>query len=204
MLFSRGTPLWADLSAFFVDIDLLLLYLKSWGFTGYVKVMSELENYLILIDEGDVVAGAQKDVASGRSFGKPVNDIIAFARDNKEIKLTVSRLLSGTVDVFSNLYSENCKLVRKDLYSDFAKIGKLFAKLQQDRFNGYVLVDFLNEDKQGIIMLNSGRISAVASDKLQLNRDDSELLKIKSATVLIAEAQKSQAVFNVYKVPAGL
>ncbi len=200
MIFSRGTPVWSDLSTFFVNVDLLLLFLKRDGFTGYVKFSTDDDLFLILIDEGDVVAGVEKDRRTGKSYGGSVDDIIEFARNREKVRITVSKLLRDTVDVFSNLYSEKCKVVRKDLHSDFARMGKLFAQMQQEGFNGYVLVDFINSEKHGLIMLDTGKIRAVVTDTIQLDADDSELAKIKSATFLLSEAKQKGAFFNVYKM----
>jgi len=200
MILPKGTPVWVNLNAFFVDVDLMLIFLKKNQFTGFVKFEFAEEQYMILIDEGDVVAGAVINDSKGKSYGKSVSDIVMLTKKHKNIKITISKLLSETVRIYEDLFNENFEVIHKDLHSDFSNIIKFINKQQKDKFNGYVQLDFINSDKHGIVIISNGKIRAALTDKIQLNTEDSSPAKLKLVNMFLLEAQKTGVIYNVFKL----
>ncbi len=200
MILPKGTPVWINLNAFFVDVDLMLIFLKKNQFTGFVKFEFAEDQFMILIDEGDVVAGAVINTTKGKSYGKSVSEIVLLTKKHKNIKITISKLLSETVGIYEDLFNENFEVIHKDLHSDFSNIIKFINKQQNDKFNGYIQLDFINSDKNGIIIMNDGKIRAALTDKIQLNTEDSSPAKLKLVNMFLMEAQKTGVIYNVFKL----
>ncbi|THB79937.1 MAG: hypothetical protein D3926_09695 [Desulfobacteraceae bacterium] len=200
MLFHRGTPVWEELNSFFVNADRLLLFLKNHQFTGYVKIQDNDVLYLILIDEGDVVAAASKEVTDKIGIPMPVNDILAAAAASDESStLSIYELSTELAGIFTKIYHTECEVLHKDLHSDFSDIPKFLEKMQSTHFSGYIHFDFIKIDKHGIIVLEEGKVTSLLSHKIELTESDPDNAKTKLMNMIISESNINGAVFNIYQ-----
>lgn len=200
MLFHRGTPVWQDLNSFFVNIDRLLIFLKNSQFTGYIRITDQETLYLILIDEGDIVAAATK--ADGDSIGSPmpVDDLLAAAAgsDEKSI-LSIYSISPELAGIFTKIYHTGCQILHQDLHSDFSDIPKFLSKMQSTHFNGYIHFEFVNVDKQGIIVLENGKVTSLLSQQIELTESAPENARTRLMQMIISESRINGAVFNIYQ-----
>lgn len=199
MIFTKGTPVWIDLNPFFINVDRLLIFLKKNQFTGHVKINTLEKLYLILIYEGDVVAGAEKNHTEKMGVGKSVDEIITFATEAKDesITLSVSRLSEELAEIFMDVYNDNYQMLHKNLHSDFSDIPKFLKKMQNTNFDGYIHFDFIKIDKCGIIVLKDGKVISVITQTIELTASASASAKTKLMNMILSESSINGAVFNI-------
>ncbi len=199
MLLTRGTPVWENLNSYFINVDRLLIFLKKDQFTGYVKVRDQDALELILIDDGDVVAGAARHVEDKIAVAQPVEQIIKQATGNDAITLSIFRLERELAGIFARIYSQDSQVLHQNLHSDFSDIPKFLEKMQKTRFSGYIHFDFVNINKFGVIVLENGHVTALLSQQIELTESAPEAAKTKLMNMIISESKINGAIFNIYR-----
>ena len=201
MIFSKGTPVWSDMSSFFADVDRLALFLKKNQFTGSIRLKTDSRLFVILMEEGDIVAGAEKDPGRDETVSCPVDEILSSVKEHPDVRITVSRLESELVDIFSKLYNRKILNHGEDVGSEFSDPNAFLKEKKNRKFNGCLCLDFSGGSRTAVISLSNGIVEAVISDSIHLTAKDSPESRNRMARMLLSKAKVKGA--GVYSCTTG-
>jgi hypothetical protein len=199
MLLPKGKTLWEDLDGSFVNLDQLLLFLKKREFTGYMKISMPGKGCAVFLQEGDVVCGVEKAGDQRRSGQGTIKLILDYSRQVPGVKITVEETTSEAVGAFADIFRFPVKLLHKDLSSEFSDLRMFIAKLKSDGFSGYIEVRTPTGDNQGIIFIDNGQLSVIATQESQLRLTESNLKHLDLIIQKISEqAKRKGALFDLF------
>lgn len=201
MILPKGEIVYKNLKTFFIDIDKFLFSLKRDEFTGQVHFIFPNAECVIFLMEGDVVSGAEEIKGERYSGQKAVKEILALARKNPNGYITVYKLPPETVNLLTKVFSHPVKLIYKNLSAEFSHLGMLIAKLKDEKFTGYIEVQFPQDKKQGIILLEKGLIKAILSEESKIGVKEEMHIELRPTNLrIVEEAQRKGAIFNVFRI----
>ena len=201
MIFSKGTPVWSDMSSLFVNLDRLALFLKKKQFTGSIRLKTDSRMFVILMEEGDIVAGAEKDPGKDETVSLSVDQILLSVQESPDYRITVSRLESDLVDIFSKLYDRNVLDHGEDVRSELSDPDTFLKSRKDKKYTGCLCLDFPGKTGTALISLVNGSVEAVISDSIHLTRKDSAESRDRMARMLLSKAKVKGA--GVHSCTAG-
>ncbi|MFO7751928.1 MAG: hypothetical protein R6V41_02280 [Desulfobacteraceae bacterium] len=189
MIFSKGTPVWSDMSSFFVNIDRLALFLKKNQFTGAIRLNTDGRMFVILMEDGDIVAGSRKEPGRDEIVSHSVDEILASVKGQPDVRITVSKLENDLVAIFSRLYNRNVLNQGKDVCSELSDPDTFLKSKKDENYTGYLCLDFPGNSGTSVISITNGIVEAVVSDSIHLTREDSEESRGRMARMLLSKAK---------------
>jgi hypothetical protein len=189
MIFSKGTPVWSDMSSLFVNVDRLSLFLKKNQFTGAIRLNTGSRRFVILMAEGDIVAGAEKDFARDEIVSLSVDEIISSVKKPPDVRISVAKLENELVDIFSKIYDRNVLNQGEDVCSQLSDPDAFLKEKKEEKYSGCLCLDFPGNSSTAVISLTNGFVEAVVSDSIHLTRKDSKESRERMARMLLSKAK---------------
>ncbi|MCF8045378.1 MAG: hypothetical protein K9J83_05920 [Desulfarculaceae bacterium] len=189
MIFSKGTPVWSDMSSLFVNVDRLALFLKKNQFTGAIRLNTNSRMFVILMADGDIVAGAEKDPGRDETVSFSVDRILAAVEEHSDVRITVSKLEKDLVEIFSRLYDRNVLNQGKSVCAECSDPDTYLKSKKNENYSGYLCLNFPRSSRTAVISLANGIVEAVVSDSIHLTRKDSEESRDRMARMLLSKAK---------------
>jgi len=157
MLYPQGKTVIGDLKTAFVNIDGVLQELKNEKFTGYVKISSEHYDGVVIYENGDAIESLES-YSDGRprvDGASAMTNVIAKTKEGGGL-LNIQELPSNVVNMM--LRQIHCKIVYKDLLSDFTQIKNLLVTLKTKEITGHVEIAMNDNDGEALIFLEDGKL----------------------------------------------
>ena len=198
MVLLEGNVVWENLRTAFVDVDELLLFLKRNEFNGYFHFTFSDCECVLFLHEGDVVNGLEERIEE-RLCGQPaVRNILERSHQDKQGTVTVKQLPSSTVELLSRVYLPSVKLMHSETGTGSEQFVGFISQLKKERFTGYLELLFTNDEKQGIISFNEGKVKAILTEDLLADLKEESEAELKFIQSFIERAQKTGVEYEAY------
>ena len=198
MILIEGNNVWENLRTSFINIDQLLLFLKKHEFNGYFRfIFSDCECVLFL-HEGDVVNGLEEFEENRRCGQLAVKNILERSYQDKNGTLDVIQLPAATMVLLSQVYGSSARLLSSEINPNKSQLVGLISKLKKEAFSGYLELEFLAEDKQGIVCFKNGKVKAILTEELLADLKEESEAELKFIQFFIEKAQLTGVQFKAY------
>ena len=191
MIFPKGQPIYENLNTSFTRLDALLNELKSYQFTGYVRLTSWEYDGTLLFDTGTMV-NAVEQIKDQHHQGVQAADGIAVKGREKDGIVSVYRLSPELMQLLANLFFG--EPVYKDLTSDLTTLDRLVTKLQNEKHTGSIEVSMPKSKSYASVFMLEGHIldSALATN-------EGILSGAKTLDDIILMTSDEHSLFTVYR-----
>ena len=198
MILLEGNNVWENLRTSFINIDELLLFLKKHGFNGYFRFLFSDAECVLFLHEGDVVNGLEELEEKRRCGQQAVKNILQRSYQDKHGTLDVIQLPAATMELLSQVYGSSVRLLNSEITPNKSQLVGLISKLKKDGFSGYLELQFLAEDKQGIICFENGKVKAILTEELLADLKEESAAELKFIQFFIEKAQHTGAQFKAF------
>jgi len=198
MILLEGNSVWENLRTSFINIDELLLFLKRHEFNGYFRFLFSDGECVLFLHEGDVVNGLEEFDERRRCGQQAVKNILQRSYQDKNGILNVIQLPATTMELLSQVYGSSVRLLSSEINPNKSQLVGLISKLKKDGFSGYLELQFLAEDKQGVICFESGKVKAILTEELLADLKEESEAELKFIQFFIEKAQHTGVQFKAY------
>lgn len=198
MILLEGNSVWENLRTSFINIDQLLLFLKKHEFNGYFRLVFSDCECVLFLNEGDVVNGLEEFEENRRCGQQAVKNILQRSYEDKNGTLDVIQLPAATMVLISQVYGSSVRLLSSEINPNKSQLVGLISKLKKDGFSGYLELQFLAEDKQGIICFENGKVNAILTEELLADLKEESEAELKFIQFFIEKAQHTGVQFKAY------
>jgi hypothetical protein len=198
MILLEGNSVWENLRTSFINIDELLLFLKKHEFNGYFRFLFSDGECVLFLHEGDVVNGLEEFEEKRRCGQQAVKNILQRAYQDKHGTLDVIQLPAATMELLSQVYGSSVRLLSSEINPNKSQLVGLISKLKKDGFSGYLELQFLAEDKQGIICFENGKVKSILTEELLADLKEESAAELKFIQFFIEKAQHTGVQFKAF------
>lgn len=198
MILLEGNNVWENLRTSFIDVDELLLFLKKHEFNGYFRFSFSDCECVLFLHEGDVVNGLEEFEERRRCGQQAVKNILQRSYQDKNGTLNVIQLPATTMGLLSQVCGSSVRLLSSEVNPDKSQFVSLISKLKKEGFSGYLELQFLAEDKQGIICFENGKVKAILTEELLADLKEESEAELKFIQFFIEKAQHTGVQFKAY------
>jgi hypothetical protein len=198
MILLEGNNVWENLRTSFINIDELLLFLKRHEFNGYFQFVFSDGECVLFVHEGDVVNGLEEFDERRRCGQQAVKNILQRSHEDKNGTLNVIQLPATTMGLLSQVYGSSVRLLSSDINPNKSQLVGIISKLKKDGFSGYLELEFLAEDKQGIICFENGKVKAILTEELLADLKEESEAELKFIQHFIEKAQHAGVQSKAY------
>ena len=198
MILLEGNNVWENLRTSFINIDELLLFLKKHEFNGYFRFLFSDGECVLFLHEGDVVNGLEEFEEKRRCGQQAVKNILQRSYQDKHGTLDVIQLPAATMGLLSQVYGSSVRLLSSEINPNKSQLVGLISKLKKDGFSGYLELQFLAEDKQGIICFENGKVKSILTEELLADLKEESAAELKFIQFFIEKAQHTGAQFKAF------
>jgi len=176
-----------NLHTFYLNLSNFINFLKNDLFTGYIQIKTSEKEYLIFLDQGQVLNSLEilNNKYKFLSLGEILSNI------NEGI-VNVYYLPEETASFWANLVT--AEILYSNLSTDFTDLVKLIYKLKKEEITGWAEINHLQGEKSFIYFQNGIIIGTCCSWKKWIFEE-------KENNLPEIARRASKAVFNVYKIP---
>jgi hypothetical protein len=198
MILLEGNNVWENLRTSFIDIDQLLLFLKKHEFNGYFRFIFSDAECVLFLHEGDVVNGLEEFEENRRCGQLAVKNIFERSYQDKNGTLDVIQLPAATMALISQVYGSSVRLLSSEINPNKSQLVGLISKLKKEGFSGYLELEFIAEDKQGIVCFEDGKVKAILTEELLADLKEESEAELKFIKFFIEKAQHTGVQFKAY------
>jgi hypothetical protein len=127
-----------------------------------------------------------------------VKNILQRSYQDKHGTLDVIQLPAATMGLLSQVYGSSVRLLSSEINPNKSQLVGLISKLKKDGFSGYLELQFLAEDKQGIICFENGKVTAILTEELLADLKEESEAELKFIQFFIEKAQHTGVQFEAY------
>lgn len=195
MIYRKGEIVHEKLSAEYTDVPQLLSSLTSGGFAGIVEVNGPTSRGAFFLAGGKIinaVLGPETD-PKGTVGEEAIEQLMSLSSEPSTF-VNVYRLAAREVEFFASTLA--CKVVFKDLSTDFVRFDRFLQKLANEKQTGYIEIFTKQNRPIGMLSLRDGEAEGflVTGD---FGR--SSFFEQKAVPALLGELSREGAIFTVYK-----
>jgi len=180
-------PYHENLHTHYLNLSRLIEFLKSDLFTGYVQIKGAEKEFLIFLEDGQILSSIENTDDEYKSL--PFQDVLNAIGEDESVN--IYHLPQETAPFWANLAT--AEVLYPGLSSDFTVLLKLIHKLKQEKLTGWI-ESRLSEDEKSLVYFKDGKIMGTCSSWRGFVFDEEE----KHLSEVIEKS--SEGVFNVYKL----
>lgn len=155
MIFPKGELIHKNLSTAYTSLSALISTLKLEGFSGTIELEFPEVRGILFIDSGEIINGEAKAQTKRMIGGEAIKTLLDLSK-NKDGVLSIYRLLPEQVAlVASNLRH---KILFKGLSISPVSLERLFLKLKERGFSGFIEVISKENQPLGVLFLEMGNL----------------------------------------------
>lgn len=151
----KTAPVIGNLNSYYLNIDRFIEHFGGELASGGIHFVSNTAEGMLFFDDTALVGGVLED-KTGRIFGpRAVADIIENLKNNN-FTIAVYRIGPDILHFWSHL--ANAKPLHSDLSAEFTDLGKLIAKMREERLTGFIDIATAADRHGGIVCFIDGNI----------------------------------------------
>jgi hypothetical protein len=174
LLVPSGAPLYESLSARFIAFDRLASTLGQGGYSGFVRVLGNGVNGILLFRNGKMIDCLWRD-HDGLLQGEPAEARARNLMESGEAVVDVVDLQAELVDSLHHLASGAATY--PEMYASWVNFEGLVAFLKQQTFTGTISIK--SSSGGGVLMLRHGELDgAFTTNSRELSSDEAEVVAL--------------------------